>query len=96
METLSNHLQQSIQSRHIVAMNNLKDTVSISFSVGRDGVLTVLHIEVDSLVRAEFPKLGIWLRQSIDSLQPTAPAYKRGIPVKTKFTLPVVLTTDSL
>ncbi|MAN58835.1 MAG: hypothetical protein CMC08_03245 [Flavobacteriaceae bacterium] len=94
--TLSAHLQNTIQARNIVSMNVLNDTVSIALSIEKNGTLLVRHIELDSLVRAEFPLLESWLRKSIDSLQPTAPAYKRGIPVKTEFTLPIVLTTPDL
>ena len=49
---------------------------------------------MDSLTKAELPRLEETLRKKIDSIALTAPAYKRGIPVKTKFTLPIVLQTD--
>ena len=34
--------------------------------------------------------------ESIDSIKVVAPAYKRGIPVNTEFTLPIILKTQGL
>ncbi|MCH2490399.1 MAG: hypothetical protein MK211_09645 [Flavobacteriales bacterium] len=91
--TLSNNLYQSIQTRNIVASQPLLDTLMLEFLVSENATLSVVNIKMDSLTRKQFPRLENWLVQHIDSLALVAPAYKRGIPVKTHFTLPVVLQT---
>jgi hypothetical protein len=92
--TLTAHLYHTISSRNIKARNDLSDTVELGFSVDRSAVLSITSITIDSLVRAEFPEMEDWLYRSIDSLQPIAPAYKRGIPVRTSFRLPIVIATS--
>lgn len=94
INTISTHLYQSISHQEIVAVREVYDTVKVNFEISRDGQLSILEIKMDSLVRKEFPNLETWLLQSVDSLKPVAPAYKRGIPVKTQFTLPVVIKTN--
>jgi len=94
INTISNQLYRSINHKGLVATREVYDTVKVNFEVSSSGQLSILEIRMDTLLQQEFPDLETWLVQSIDSLQPIAPAYKRGIPVKTQFTLPVVIKTN--
>lgn len=94
INTISSRLYQSISHENLVAVREVYDTVKVNFEVASDGKLSILEIKMDTLLQKEFPNLKTWLLQSIDSLQPVAPAYKRGIPVKTQFTLPVIIQTN--
>lgn len=94
INTISSHLYKSISHEEMVAVREVYDTIKVNFEVGTDGNLTILEIKIDTLLQKEFPNLEKWILQSIDSLQPVAPAYKRGIPVKTQFTLPVIIQTN--
>jgi hypothetical protein len=51
-------------------------------------------MKMDSLLKAQIPSLAANIIEAIKTLQPIAPAYKRGIPVKTKFKLPLVIKTS--
>lgn len=94
INTVTTHLYESISRGNMIAVREIDDTLNVNFEVGNDGRLSVLKIEIDSLLQQEFPSLKRLILSSIDSLQPIAPAYKRGIPVKTQFTLPVIIQTD--
>lgn len=92
--TLATYLFEAVTSNKDMAIKDLNDTVYVKFSVSEKGQLSVKSIDMDSLTKAELPRLEEKLRKKIDSIVLTAPAYKRGIPVKTKFTLPIVLQTN--
>src|SRR5690606_35910966 len=94
INTISSHLYQSINKENMVAAREVYDTIKVNFEVASSGQLYILQIEIDSLLQNEFPDLEMWILNSVDSLQPVAPAYKRGNPVKTQFTLPVVIKTN--
>lgn len=94
INTISSQLYRSISNEGMVAVRDVYDTVKVKFEVSRKAELSIREIKMDTLLQKEFPNLEKWLLQSIDSLQPVAPAYKRGIPVKTQFTLPVIIKTD--
>ncbi|CAM3315740.1 hypothetical protein [Aequorivita lipolytica] len=94
ISTISSHLYQSISHEEMVAVREIYDTVKVNFEISSNGKLSILEIKMDTLLQKEFPDLEKWLLQSIDSLKPVAPAYKRGIPVKTQFTLPVIIQTN--
>lgn len=94
INALSATVTEAILQRNLVAMQDLDDTLSVSFQVSDKGIIAVQHIEIDSLAALEFPKLKEWISQRIDSIKLLAPAYKRGVPVKTEFTLPIKLRTN--
>ena len=94
INTITSHLHQVISEGNLIAGREISDTVNINFEVSSSGQLTITKMKIDSLLQKDFPKLESSILNSIDSLQPVAPAYKRGIPVKTKFTLPVIIQTN--
>ncbi|MFK5983608.1 MAG: hypothetical protein QM499_11890 [Flavobacteriaceae bacterium] len=93
--TLINHLHQSIQSENTIVSEDINETIIIDFIVNEKGILSVSNIKIDSVLRNQLPLLENKIVQGLDSLQPIAPAYKRGIPVKTTFKLPIVIKTNS-
>ncbi|MBT0606811.1 hypothetical protein [Aequorivita echinoideorum] len=94
INTINSRLYQSISDKNIIAVHEVYDTVLVDFAVSNKGNLSILQIEMDSVLKKDFPNLEDLLLKTIDSLQPIAPAYKRGIPVKTQFTLPVIIQTN--
>ncbi|GHC46869.1 hypothetical protein [Ulvibacter litoralis] len=94
--TLSDHLRQSFRKHNAIALHDLNDTVRLAFSINNKGKLMVTNIVMPPSIETEFPLLQDWLLEGIDTLYPVAPAYKRGIPVATQFTLPIVIKTEDL
>ncbi|WP_313112937.1 hypothetical protein [Aequorivita sediminis] len=94
INTISSQLYKSINHEGIIASRDIYDTVRVNFQVSSAGELTIVNIKMDSLLQREFPKLEAWILESVDSLRPVAPAFKRGIPVRTQFTLPVIIKTN--
>lgn len=94
--TLANHLKQAFGRHKAIAVHDLNDTVKLSFSIDNRGKLKVNSVNMSATLEMEFPFLDQWLMESIDTLQPVAPAYKRGIPVATQFTLPIIIKTEDL
>lgn len=94
--TLSAHLRQSFGKHNASAIRDLNDTVKLAFSINNKGKLLVTNIVIAPSIQQEFPLLNSWLLEGIDTLHPVAPAYKRGIPVATQFTLPIIIKTKEL
>ncbi len=92
--TLSSHIYQSINSENTIVTSDLNETLLLDFIVDEKGKLSITSMVIDSLLKAQVPLLKAQILNGIDSLQPIAPAYKRGIPVKTTFKLPLVIKTS--
>lgn len=93
---LTAHLITTFGKRNISASRDLNDTVRLSFTISEKGKLAITQIKMDSVIGKEFPLLEEWIREGVDTLYPVAPAYKRGIPVRTEFTLPIIFKTETL
>lgn len=94
VNTISNQIHQSIQYQNLTVMSHFNDTIEIDFSVSNTGELQIMNMRMDSLVEVRLPRLMTLIPEAIDSLSIISPAYKRGIPVNTTFTLPIVLKTE--
>lgn len=94
--TLTTQIHSFIQSKNIIIHRDLNDTVKLDFLVTKTAEISVTDIKLDSVLQVTVPQLENWLVESIDSIKVVAPAYKRGIPVNTEFTLPIILKTQGL
>lgn len=72
----------------------ISDTVLLRIRIDEVGQLGLLQIRMDSLVARQLPYLNSAIEKAMASVTSPAPAYKRGIPVATEFTLPVVIHTQ--
>ena len=95
INTLSSHVQATFQQQKILVAKDIHDTVYLDFSVHKNASLEVTKVVMDSMLSDLLPVLEDRLKLSISELKLVAPAYKRGIPVETKFTLPVVIQTGN-
>lgn len=94
--SLATHLRQTFSNHNAIAVRNLNDTVTLKISVNNKGRLALQDVIMTKIIQEEFPILNKWLQEGIDTLSPVAPAYKRGIPVETRFTLPIIIKTADL
>lgn len=72
----------------------IDDTIYVQLEISKTGKPVIASIEVDTLVTNQIPELKLWLQQSIDSLPKIYPASKRGIPVNSVFTMPIVIKAE--
>ncbi|MDC7994067.1 hypothetical protein [Altibacter sp. HG106] len=92
--TVLDHLYRSIENRDLEATQALHDTLWIEFVIAKNGELILRNpLDMDSLTKASLPHLTAWIQESMDSLPRLEPAYKRGIPVRSHYSFPLVLAT---
>ena len=91
--TLSSYIYLSINVEETVVTTDLNETLTIDFMVDKKGKLMITSMIIDSLISAQIPLMEKNIKNAMDSIQPIAPAYKRGIPVKTSFQLPLEIKT---
>lgn len=93
---LASRIAQSLSRESLKAINSLQDTLWVHFTISEKAIITVNEVKTDSIIHLEFPKLQEKIAQKIDSITLKTPAYKRGIPVRTSFNLPIVIRTEAL
>ena len=68
--------------------------VLVDFIVDQDGRIKVVAIEKDEDITSQMPEFDQIVSQGLKDMPPLAPALKRGIPVKAKFRIPIVLKSN--
>jgi len=93
---LFSSLQEKLTSVPWVTSESIKDTIYLPLTIDTLGIIQLGRIEIDSLIQKSFPKLDSLIHRGITDLPTPAPAYKRGIPVQVKFTMPLVVASTEL
>lgn len=73
--------------------DEIKDTLFVDFEVDEDGFVNITEIEENSSIEKVVPGFREEIRTRFRDLT-VIPAHKRGINVKIKFRLPIVLDTE--
>lgn len=70
----------------------VKDTILLQLQINKQGKIHLINTKKEDLnTKSEIKKIDSILRVELQKIPPLQPATKRGIPVTTVFTLPLVL-----
>ncbi len=92
--TLIAHFQKTLNEFEFTLSDKKSATVEVIFIIDTTGQIKVTNIEKDASVLKQMPEFDGVITQSLKNLPKLAPAIKRGIPVNTKYRIPVQLNTD--
>ncbi|WP_370478990.1 hypothetical protein [Tamlana flava] len=92
--TLTNHITNYLKKEKIVVTQDINDTVILQFHISKQGDLSLLKADIDSLTKQEIPEIKGLIQKSLDSLPRIFPAIKRGQQVTTEFNLPIIIHVE--
>lgn len=93
METLLIHFSKTLQESELIWHKEIKDTVFVDFMMEDTGSIRLMNIHNDEKVSSQIPEFTDQIKKSLSDLPKIQPALKRGIPVKAKFRIPIVLSS---
>ena len=88
---LSEHIYLSLLSSNIMVTKNVNDTILVKLNVDNFGKVSLIELQSSDFIQQQIPKLDSLIVAGISNLPKMKPAIKRGIPVTTEFTLPIIL-----
>ncbi|MCJ7466195.1 MAG: hypothetical protein MUO53_05820 [Maribacter sp.] len=88
---LTSHLAATLEEFEYILDADINPTVYVDFVIDGEGKISVLNIEKDTKIDLEMPEFDGIITQSLKGVPKISPALKRGIPVRTKFRIPIVL-----
>ena len=91
---VASYIYARLEEKRPVISESLEDTLLLHLTISDKGVPAIDSMEIDSIVTYHLPEIRTWLRESLDSLPTIYPASKRGIPVSTKFRMPIVIKAE--
>lgn len=90
-EAVSNHIYDRLETSDLLVTRTIHDTIYVDLQVDKEGVIVAEAFHKSDIVSKELPQLDSLITESIKSLPKASPANKRGIPVATKFKLPIII-----
>ncbi|MCF6278721.1 MAG: hypothetical protein L3J14_00055 [Flavobacteriaceae bacterium] len=88
---LSEHIYASLSDYQIVTSEIINDTILVKINIDKTGKTSLTDLQSSEFIKSQIPKLDSLISRGINSLPLLKPAIKRGIPVTTEFTLPIVV-----
>ncbi len=88
------HCAHTLKEVSFTLLSGADSTVLVDFLVDQEGNISILEIQKDSMLDTQMPNFDTLIKQSLHKLPAMSPALKRGIPVKTKFRIPIVLRSN--
>ena len=89
-------LEEQILIEKVKGPETFYDTIYIDLLVDKQNKIKVIKINSSTILKEKIPKLDSVLLASVDQLPMLSqPAFKRGIPVRSQFKLPVLIRTKN-
>ncbi|WP_445747492.1 hypothetical protein [Polaribacter sp.] len=80
---------EELQKQVFTIKDSVDEMVTVHLLIDAKGVVTLEQMEATEIIKEQLPELDSLLTISIQNLPKIYPAIKRGIPVKTKYILPI-------
>lgn len=93
-QTLTDQIYERLSANDLMVSKTLHDTIQVSLQIDTLGTIKIDAIQKSEFTSNQLPKLDSLIRASITTLPKASPANKRGIPVATKFILPIILNVE--
>ncbi|KAA2218758.1 hypothetical protein [Maribacter flavus] len=90
---LTTHFENTLREFEFTVDSDRGALVDVIFVIDAKGKISVEKIIKDAAILRQMPEFDGIITQSLKNIPPIAPALKRGIPVKTKFKIPIQLNT---
>ncbi|MFH6602489.1 hypothetical protein ACEZ3G_03305 [Maribacter algicola] len=85
------HFTTTLQEFEFVLNEGINATIYVDFIVDQEGNIEVLNIEKSRMIDLQMPEFDGIIVQGLKGLPEIAPALKRGVPVKSKYRIPIEL-----
>jgi len=93
-QTLTDQICERLSENDLIVSKTIHDTIQVSLQIDTLGIIKIDAIQKSEFTTNQLSKLDSLLHASITPLPKASPANKRGIPVATKFVLPIILTIE--
>jgi hypothetical protein len=88
---LSEQIYASLSTQEIISTDKLNDTILIKLNIDNSGKVSLSSLIANDHINQQIPNLDSLIESGIEKLPLLKPAIKRGMPVTTEFTLPIIV-----
>ena len=75
-------------------VSDINTSIYVDFLVDYKGEISVLEVQRNQDIENQIPEFRSIITQSLKGLPPLSPALKRGVPVSSKFRIPIIVNSN--
>jgi len=87
--TIHQKIGEELQQHSLSVKDSIDEIVYVDVIINAEGIFSLDTIQASENLKKELPELDSLLKASVENLPKIYPANKRGIPVTTKYRLPI-------
>jgi hypothetical protein len=87
--TIHIKIGEELKKHNLTAKDSINETVLTNLIINSNGNFILDDLTISNRLKTQLPKLDSLIKVSVSSLPKIYPAIKRGIPVTTKYQLPI-------
>lgn len=87
--TIHQKIGEELQKQVFTIQDSIDEMVTVSLIIDSKGKIQFEKMDASEIIKNQLPKLDSLIQESIQKIPAIYPAIKRGIPVTTKYTLPI-------
>ncbi|MCG1035860.1 hypothetical protein KI686_05575 [Polaribacter sp. DS7-9] len=87
--TIHQKIGEQLQKHTFTIVDSIDEVVYVNLIINAEGLFILDSTQYSDKIKKELPKLDSLLKFSVEKLPKIHPAIKRGIPVTTKYRLPI-------
>lgn len=91
---LTQHIYTEIGTHVLASSDSINETLRLYLVISDQGTPRIDSLGMSAKLRKQIPLLKNWIDQGLESLPKIYPARTRGIPVATKFILPIKVISE--
>ena len=91
--TLLSQYTATLEDFEFQFVSDINTTVYVDFMVDFNGEISVLEVQRNEDIENQIPEFRSIITRSLIGLPPLSPALKRGVPVSSKFRIPIIVNS---
>lgn len=92
--TLLEHYTETLEDFEFQFVSDINTSIYVDFLVDYKGEISVLEVQRNQDIENQIPEFQSIITQSLKGLPPLSPALKRGVPVSSKFRIPIIVNSN--
>jgi hypothetical protein len=92
--TLLEQYTETLEDFEFQFVSDINTSIYVDFLVDYKGEISVLEVQRNQDIENQIPEFRTIITQSLKGLPPLSPALKRGVPVSSKFRIPIIVNSN--
>ncbi|HCO86495.1 MAG TPA: hypothetical protein DIT95_23595 [Arenibacter sp.] len=92
--TLLEQYTATLEDFEFQFVSDINTSIYVDFLVDYKGEISVLEVQRNEDIENQIPEFRTIITQSLKGLPPLSPALKRGVPVSSKFRIPIIVNSN--